>query len=157
MREYTYILTKEDEKTPLKDLLRKKFDFSSRLRTKIKRERLVFLNEKDECDYSSFYWTFGEPLIKKYQFVFNQNSKRIGLYTSLGDNNNSMNSNNESWWARNKWYLLIIVLLFIFFMSLIIVLYFKMKPKRKMKANELDDDFEYSSSKDPSDNKLINN
>lgn len=47
MREYTYTLTKEDEETPLKDLLRKKFDFSSRLRAKIKRERLVFLNGKD--------------------------------------------------------------------------------------------------------------
>ena len=52
MREYTYTLTKEDEETPLKDLLRKKFDFSSRLRTKIKRERLVFLNGEEPVMWS---------------------------------------------------------------------------------------------------------
>ena len=119
---------------------------------------VVFLNEYDEWDYSSFYWTFGEPLIKKYQFVFNQNSKRIGLYTSIGDNNNNINVNNETWWSRNKWYLVLIILLFIFFVSLAIVLflYFKNKPKRKIKANELDEDYEYSSAKDQSEYKLIN-
>ncbi|MBQ1352841.1 MAG: RluA family pseudouridine synthase [Firmicutes bacterium] len=52
MREYTYTLKKEDEETPLKDLLRKKFDFSSRLRTKIKRERLVFLNGEEPVMWS---------------------------------------------------------------------------------------------------------
>jgi len=121
---------------------------------------IVFLKEDDEWDYSSYSWTFGEPLIKKYQFVFNQNSKRIGLYTSLSDdNNNNMNINNGSWWSRNKWYLILIILLFIFFVSLtvVLILYFKNKPKRKTKANELDEDFEYSSSKDPSENKLIVN
>lgn len=121
---------------------------------------VVFLNEYDEWDYSSIYWTFGEPLFKKYQFVFNQNSKRIGLYTSIGDNNNNnnINVNNETWWSRNKWYLVLIILLFIFFVSLAIMLflYFKNKPKRKIKANELDEDFEYSSAKDQSENKLIN-
>ena len=120
---------------------------------------IVFVKEEDEWDYSSFYWTFGEPLIKKYQFVFNQNSKRIGLYTSIGDNNNKMNINNGTWWSRNKWYLLLIILLFIFFISLtiVLILYFKNKPKRKIKANELDEDYEYSSSKDQSENKLIVN
>jgi hypothetical protein len=121
---------------------------------------VVFLNEYDEWDYSSFYWTFGEPLIKKYQFVFNQNSKRIGLYTSIGDNNNNnKNINNGTWWSRSKWYLLLIILLFIFFVSLaiVLILYFKNKPKRKIKANELDEDYEYSSSKDQAENKLIVN
>ena len=120
---------------------------------------IVFLKEEDEWDYSSFYWTFGEPLIKKYQFVFNQNTKRIGLYTSIGDNNNKMNINNGTWWSRNKWYLILTILLFIFFISLtiVLILYFKNKPKRKIKANELDEDYEYSSAKDQSENKLIVN
>lgn len=44
MREYKYVLTKEDEDIEIKKLLRYNFRFSSRMRSKIKREKLVYLN-----------------------------------------------------------------------------------------------------------------
>ena len=49
MREYTYTVTAEDvaESLTVKDLLRRRFSFSSRLRSKIKRDRAVFLNGKE--------------------------------------------------------------------------------------------------------------
>ena len=115
---------------------------------------IVFLKD-DEMGYSSYYWKLGEPLFKKYQFIFNQNTKKIGLYTNFNDNEN--NIKNENWWSKNKWYVILIILLLILFsgLSVVLFLYIKNKPKRKIKANELDEDFEYNSS-NPSNNKLIN-
>lgn len=53
MREYKYILTKEDEDIEIKKLLRYNFKFSSRMRSKIKREKLVFLNGKETMGWLS--------------------------------------------------------------------------------------------------------
>lgn len=44
MTQFKYTITKEDTELDIKKLLRLKFDFSSRLRAKIKREKLVRLN-----------------------------------------------------------------------------------------------------------------
>ena len=46
MADIKYILTKEDETLYLKELLRRKLRFSSRLVRKIKVEGQVFLNDK---------------------------------------------------------------------------------------------------------------
>ncbi len=54
MNQFTYIVTKEDveEKFPVKTLLRKRFDFSTRLRNKIKRNSTVLVNDK-----IAVFWT----------------------------------------------------------------------------------------------------
>ncbi len=44
MAEFKHTVTKEEEGKEVKDIMRMHFDFSSRLRNKIKREKLVFLN-----------------------------------------------------------------------------------------------------------------
>lgn len=44
MEKFQYIITTEDEAIPVKTLLRTKFNFSSRLLTKLKYQHLVFLN-----------------------------------------------------------------------------------------------------------------
>ena len=112
---------------------------------------LVYFNEDSESeDYFDFFWTFGEPLFKKYKFIFNQDTKRFGFY------NNTVIENNEiSFWQKNKWYIILIIILVIVFVGLGIMtfLYFKVLPKRKIKANELDDEFEYSSN--DKQNKLV--
>jgi len=46
MREFRYIVTKEDEGASIKRLLRHHFDFSSRLFAKLKAQKLVFLNDE---------------------------------------------------------------------------------------------------------------
>ena len=47
MREFTYTVTSQDvaDGLSIKDLLRRRFSFSSRMRSRIKREELVFVNE----------------------------------------------------------------------------------------------------------------
>ena len=44
MAEFKHIVTMEDEGKEVRDIMRMYFDFSSRLRNKVKREKLVFLN-----------------------------------------------------------------------------------------------------------------
>ena len=119
---------------------------------------VVFPIDDEEYGYSSYYWTLGEPLFKKYQFVFNKNSKIIGLYvnTTITLDDNKDETKPETWWSRNKWYIILIIILVIVLsvLGLMIYLYIKNKPKRKIKANELDDNYEYNL--DPSKDKLIN-
>ena len=47
MAKFEYIVTKKDENTPVKNLLRQKFSFSSRLLSKLKYQHLVFLNGQE--------------------------------------------------------------------------------------------------------------
>ena len=106
-------------------------------------------NYEEDGGYLNYLWTFGEPFFKKYQLIFNKDTKRIGLYTNVSNNDNKNNkTGNESWFSRNKWYFLLAILLVILLVALTvtIILYIKKGPRRKAKANELDDDFEYSSS-----------
>ena len=111
---------------------------------------LVYFNaDYNEEEGSSFFWTFGEPLFKKYRLVFNQDTKRIGFYNQQNldkDGNKEDTLENQSFWMKYKWYIILIILLVIACCGLdyIIFLYIKALPKRKMKANELEDDFEYS-------------
>jgi hypothetical protein len=107
---------------------------------------IVFNNDIDEEDLN-YIWILGEPIFKKYQFVFNKSSKRLGVYTSYdkSKSGNSSDDNNKSWFARNIWSLIIIFVLLIIIVGLGIVLYNNIKLKgRKRKANELEDDFEYT-------------
>ena len=111
---------------------------------------VYFNNDYNEEEYSSFFWVLGEPFLKKYNLIFNQETNRIGLYTNMnfGDNNNEEdNFENKSFWSRNKWYIILIIILAIVCAGLgfMIFLYKKVIPKRKKKANELDDEFDYSS------------
>lgn len=46
MSEFKYIITDEDKELDVKGILRHKFEFSARMRNKIKREKLVYLNGK---------------------------------------------------------------------------------------------------------------
>ena len=120
---------------------------------------LVYFNsDYGSDDGADYFWTFGEPLFKKYNLVFNQDIKRIGLYTnhnSSNSDNKDNNLKNKGFWANNKWYVILVIILVIVCsgLGLMIFLYLKVLPKRKMKANELEDEFEYSST----DKYIINN
>ena len=120
---------------------------------------VVFDNENENGGYLNNLWALGEPFFKKYQLIFNKDTKRIGLYTNIISNDNNHNKiGNESWFSKNKWYFLLSILLVILLVALIvtIVLYIKKGPRRKTKANELDDDFEYNTSNDK-DQSLFSN
>ena len=105
------------------------------------------------------YWRFGKPFYSKYTFVYNGDAKTIGFYLNKSNNNNNGNANNndnKKEEEKKDWKLelnaikivVIIILLLIFIVLVVIISYFigkKCNTKRKMKANELDDNFEYVS------------
>jgi hypothetical protein len=94
--------------------------------------------EKNTGKYSR--WLIGEFFFKKYQLFFNQEKKKIGIYTGRYINEN-IQTKNESWLNSNKWYLILIIFLFLLMIALGIVLYLYIRNKpRKKKANELVDD-----------------
>ena len=82
-------------------------------------------------------WILGKPFFKKYNLIFEYDSKQIGLYTQTFNENNTKNQNNFI-------YILIIIGLIIIIILLIIVLYkcYMILPRKK-RANEMNDDFEY--------------
>ena len=102
----------------------------------------MYLEDSDENQCR--YWILGEPFFKKYKFIFNKDSKTMGIYTSINNKDN-----RNTWWSKYKWYFILIVLLVILLCGLSVLLFlFLRKPKkRKIKANELDDEFDYTSDK----------
>ena len=83
-------------------------------------------------NYDQLIWKLGEPIFKKYQFIFDQENKIFGFYI-----------NN-----KNNYYLiplfLIIVLLFIL---LFLLFYFRkalFSKNRKLRINEIDENIEYN-------------
>jgi hypothetical protein len=90
--------------------------------------------------YKNIYWILGYPFFKKYDIVFNEDSKTISYYT----NNIPEENKGESIALK---IVLIIFLALILVAGLIVLGYYIGKYKfftRKRKANELtDDDYEY--------------
>ena len=94
-------------------------------------------------------WVFGKPLFKKYQMVFDQDKKTYGFY--LDNNNNIINSipnnnaNTSSTSSKISW--ILVIFLFIVSLGLLYALH-KLLPKipRKLKANELEENFSYEAS-----------
>ena len=90
-------------------------------------------------------WVLGKPFSLKYQFVFNPDTKQIGMYNP----NFVYEKPKKSWNQKKFWLGFTIIMLFGIFTVLGIIIGKKIYGmKRKQKANELMDDFEYTSSKD---------
>jgi hypothetical protein len=94
-------------------------------------------------------WIMGKPFAKKYQFFFNPDKKSIIFYSL----NNKSASENENPNSNNNIMIFIILGSIIFILLIIIgILVWKYllreKYLRKKRANELDDDYEYTQKKD---------
>ena len=98
-------------------------------------------------------WIIGYPFFKKYEFVFQPDKKIIGTYiaypkVSTNDNGNKTNTS----------VILLICLVCVLFVviSVLSIFLFKLLKKKlkKKRANELDDNFDYSPPVE--DNKIIN-
>jgi len=81
----------------------------------------------------------GKYFFKKYSITFNQDSKQIGFY---------INKNIKNKKKRNEYFLINLILLILILIILILILFyiFRIINKRKKKAFELIDDFEYKTS-----------
>ena len=115
-------------------------------------------------------WKLGEPFISKYKFVFNQEQKTIGFYNPLlekilnsdDDNNNKEQNLNNTYMNNNNYkiqnifnYLKNILIILV---SIVLIIYIirKIFFKRKLRANELVDNYEYLSNTNSND-KILNN
>ena len=96
-------------------------------------------------------WCFGLSFIKKYPLIFNHEDKAIYYYID----NSAENENNNSGISLKVGEKLIfgIVIAAIFLIVGILAGKYFLNKKRKMKANELDDDYDY---KQQNENKLTN-
>ena len=96
-------------------------------------------------------WYIGLPLLKKYQFVFNQDSKTIGFYNPDLEIETNRNSNSNS--SNYILYIIIFISWIIFIcIGFFIGKYFYKKYKNKKRANELDDNYEYLSKNNINEN-----
>lgn len=121
---------------------------------------------------NSYKWIFGRPLFKKYQTVFNQDKKLIGFYTETGEYKYEENENSNKNPEENKknpnnidenkssfnWVLLVILICLLCSFIVIAILLYKVLTfnKRKKKANELEDNFDYTPSQDNEETKNKN-
>ena len=110
-------------------------------------------------------WVLGTVFLRKFQFVFNEESKTIGYYRQPQQDNDDNNSNNKDDLNEGKKTniikIMIIIILAVIFSVLFIVLGMVIQKKmcnkdRKIRANELDDNFNYESSNNE-ENILVNN
>ena len=164
------------------DFLKEKF-FSQYITEKICLSKILdYSYSYIECEYDSnfrvasfpdiclvhkeFETTFnllGTPFLRKYQFVFNNDLKTIGYYRQVY--NNEGNSDDELLREVNKSKTVktvVVVILIIIFSFLLIFIGMIIQRKyfnknRKIRANELEENFSYESSnnKDVNNNKII--
>ena len=104
--------------------------------------------------HDEIYWSFGELFLNKYTFVFNPDQKTIGFYQNFLNDKKSPEPENTN---IDFYKILYIVLLSLILIGVIIVLIvvFQKKGKRKNRANEMDDDYEYMAKKENEDNDRI--
>ena len=91
-------------------------------------------------------WVFGKPLFKKYQMVFDQDKKTYGFYLENNFNIiNTLPNNIANTSTKISW--ILVVFLLIVSLGLLYALH-TLLPKipRKLKANELEENFSYEAS-----------
>ena len=84
----------------------------------------------------SFYIFLGKPFFKKYNLIFNQDSKQLAIYTFYEENR----SNKE---LTKIMVPTILIIIFAILVGVFILILFRYKIKRK-KLNEIEENFDYS-------------
>ena len=93
-------------------------------------------------------WSLGEIFYKKYYMVFNQEAKTVGYYQGMESKNRDKNKKQK---GKNFKINLIHILLILIFISICVVgfiIYTKKSNSRKLRANEMDDNYVYEQEKD---------
>ena len=91
-------------------------------------------------------WKFGRVFFKKFLMVFDYDKKQIGFYVKEGKSKIKNNNNKIN---------IIIIIFIILILILLVYNFFFRKNTRKIKANELEDNYEYKSEKE-NYSKLVN-
>ena len=105
----------------------------------IKNDILFFNIFFDENDFTHLA-NIGKIFFVKYLLVFNYDKKMIGFYTKNTDENSFISMDNS--------YIKIILIIFMVLLAIILVVilikYLNKKSGRKIRKNELDEDYDYS-------------
>ena len=120
-----------------------------------------FLIISDNLFYTSG-WTIGNILFRKYQFIFNLDTKEIGFYNPiLNKEEDHYEEDYKTKGTSSNTILIIILIISLCIISIGLGLFIRDKfyPKlsKKKRANELDDDYEYIIDKNIKDNIKENN
>ena len=120
-------------------------------------DKYLFLIANMNNDVEDIF--LGKIFFYKYQFFFNQDSKGIGFYNpnikfNISNNNDKENINDKK---DNNFIYKILAIVFgsLLFIAIVIIFIYslnKLKNKKKKRANELDDEYDYVSDKN-----IINN
>jgi hypothetical protein len=102
-------------------------------------------------------WVLGSVFLRKYQFVFNNDLKTIGYYRQVqhyeDDNDNLKDINKQKTVKTIIIFILIIIFSFLFVILGMIIQKKYFNKNRKLRANELEENFSYES-KNNSENSL---
>ena len=143
----------------------------------LKGDRYYFMIvfESEPINNNNQEWIIGEHFIKKHIFLFNVKTKKLWFYNEKtfnlnfkeneededdddnnNDNDNELKGKENMVMKKDKNIIIfILIILVIFFLILSFYLGIKLKERRKKKANELIDEYEYVSEKETR-NKSIN-
>ena len=105
----------------------------------VKNDILFFNIFFDENDFAHLA-NFGKIFFVKYLLVFNYDKKMIGFYTK--------NTEENSFISEENLYIKIILIIFMILLAIVLVVilikYLNKKSGRKIRKNELDEDYDYS-------------
>ena len=117
----------------------------------IRNEEIFFLIIKNKNNFNQDIWRMGKIFLEKYQFSFNQDSKTINFHQKIYKNNEKSNINEKNKFKFNINYIWIIICIICLIIGIYLGNRFIIK-NRKLRANELQDDYDYKESKE-NDNK----
>ena len=115
---------------------------------------VMFANLKGR-DYI-FSWILGIPFLKKYRLSFNYDTKQIGYYKNVGKT--SKKEKKNFFCFNNKIFKITYILILISIIFILGMIYQKKRIKipRRIKANELEYNYEYNSNKNNRINDINN-
>ena len=88
-------------------------------------------------------WTFGKLFFKKYQFIFDTDNRMIGFYNQ-----------NIQIKKSNYYFYFIFIFCLIFLILILFYIYFSKFKIRKIRINEIEDGYDYTSNNNKKGNKL---
>ena len=122
---------------------------------------LIIFSEAENLE-----WILGKIFFKKYNILFNSDSKIIGYYPNSKDKENEDNEDNEDNQDNNQsnekgsnfsvsW-IIVIILFILLILAIIYIIYIVKVKNRKKRANELEDSYDYSAKENDNKNICLN-
>ena len=112
----------------------------------------LFMEKDDKLILMIFFfdsgmkWNLGKPFLRKYPFLINQDSKKIGFYKRNNDNNKNNNIENRS--IILKIILIILGLFILLVIGIFIGKYYFNNKKNHKSINIIDDEYDYQTKDD---------